>query len=710
MTEVKKVLVTQFLRSEPKFLPLTFIDPGDGGGKLQVLAGEKVKVGAKPDVDETVDSRSFKWVFAEATAGQQVEKRKGFVSDEFLGPDATAVPVSGDFEPFSTQVNKEDFANTCYLQAVLNGTNPAYLYALAFALSGDQWSDSDVRTDDPAGAPAFGVFRFPKETWQHLISEPEATNILPEEIKFPEVQCIVAAILAVKSANLLKGKITDRGLTAVDLFLAQFFADTTGFGSDAAAAILQAEKTDKTRSAEAVIKAIYPDTVVRTAFFKRNANIFKADGSATIEQALKVCATKLDAGFAEVRKLADKADADVFGNSIPSKSTGPILGGGGDEPPPVPLPVRPDVTGTVTGVENGIDRRQFLDELKNTATVKKSADMVKGEVGWSAPHDTKVVQLETAFNRAMARGHSLAQALLSTSEDRVRGYYQGGPNGTYSRPVTTAEFEDFKENILPELLAGSNKSEALLHFIATGNASPPTSTAQFRRGTQGGDLPTAVPGHPESYFHEPPFRFPFKRLRGGESIPLPSGLSSSGPTQLSDPGEPPEHMDGDTEGNGPPGGQFNVRAGTPPAGDRQTITLNNRQKVTVNKAVAEQFRGFFNDLVKLGAPVRGLGGFGVRGNPSEHPIGFAVDWAQHRRDKVDHDVRQWIDGNRDTLKKLERRWGMSGGENWHNSDTGHFSIERIFGEQHLEASREASERANRPGANHPRIRGRRSGQ
>ena len=67
--------------------------------------------------------------------------------------------------------------------------------------------------------------------------------------------------------------------------------------------ILQAEKTDKTQSAETVIKAIYPETAVRTAFFKRNADIFKADGSATIEQALAACATKLDAAFAEVRKI-----------------------------------------------------------------------------------------------------------------------------------------------------------------------------------------------------------------------------------------------------------------------------------------------------------------------------------------------------------------------------------------------------------------------
>jgi hypothetical protein len=128
-----------------------------------------------------------------------------------------------------------------------------------------------------------------------------------------------------------------------------------------------------------------------------------------------------------------------------------------------------------------------------------------------------------------------------------------------------------------------------------------------------------------------------------------------------------------------------------PQADRQTITLTNDQMVTVNKAVAEQFRGFFNDLIKRGAPVHGLGGFGMRGNRSQHPIGFAIDWAQHSRDVVDADVSKWIKNNRDLLKKLERRWGLSGAENWRDRDTGHFSIERILGEQHLAASRKASE-------------------
>jgi hypothetical protein len=696
MTGVKKVTQAQFLRSEAKLQPFTFI-LGDSGGNLQVDAGETVNVGAKPDVDETVDGRALKWIFVEATTGQQVDKRKGFVLDEFLGPEDTDVPASDGFVPFSTQVNREDFANTCYLQAALNGTNPAYLYALAFALSGDQWSDNVVKTDDPAGALAFGIYRFTKDAWQKLILQPEAEGILPDDIKFPDVQCIMAAIVAAKSAPLLKGKITGRGLSAVDLTLALLFNDTAGSGSDAATTVLQAAQTDGTQSAETVIEAVYPDLSVRTVFFKRNASIFREDGSATIGQALEACANKLAEGFDQASQMADEADSDVFGDSIPEKADDPIPGGsstGSTNGSTGSTNGAGHGGSTVASVANGIDRRQFLGELNNPALVKKSADMVKGEVGWGAPHNTKLVQLETAFNRAMARGHSLAQALLSTSEDRRRGYYQGGANGTYSRPVTSAEFDDFKKTLLQELLAGSNKSEELLGFIATGNASPPTSTKQFASGMRGGNLPTALPNHPESYFDEPPHTHLFKRFQSVESVTVPGGPSSSGPSDPSLHGEPPEHMDGDTEGSGPSGGKFNVKAGTPlsPQSDRITVTFTNGQTVVVNKAVAEQFRGFFNDLIKLQAPVRGVFGFGMRANPSEHPIGFATDWMQTKRNEVSADVQRWIDNHRDALKKLERRWGLSGGENWHNPDTGHFSIERIFGDQHLQAAKAASAR------------------
>jgi hypothetical protein len=191
---------------------------------------------------------------------------------------------------------------------------------------------------------------------------------------------------------------------------------------------------------------------------------------------------------------------------------------------------------TVIATKGDIDRRQFAQELANPDIVKKAADMVKGEVGWNAPIDTKLVQLETAFNRAMARGQPLSHVLLSTSEDREHGYYQGGSNGTYSRPVNDAQFADFKKNLLRQVFIGSNKSEELLGFIATGNASPPTSTAQYAQGMRGRDLPSAISGQPESYFQEGPLKFPFKRFQGGESLSIPFESSSPiGPGPAADP-------------------------------------------------------------------------------------------------------------------------------------------------------------------------------
>lgn len=141
---------------------------------------------------------------------------------------------------------------------------------------------------------------------------------------------------------------------------------------------------------------------------------------------------------------------------------------------------------------------------------------------------------------------------------------------------------------------------------------------------------------------------------------------------------------GDVEGRpGSYGGAFNVPAGTPETGPRTTITLKNGEKVTVGSRVAEQWRGFYNDLIDAGAPVKGLGGFGTRGNPSQHPIGYATDWTQRGRNVVAPQTQQWISQNQGVLNQIEQKWGISGGEHWSNPDTGHFSIQTILGTEHL---------------------------
>jgi hypothetical protein len=120
---------------------------------------------------------------------------------------------------------------------------------------------------------------------------------------------------------------------------------------------------------------------------------------------------------------------------------------------------------------------------------------------------------------------------------------------------------------------------------------------------------------------------------------------------------------GDVAGRpGSYGGAFNVPTGTPLTGPFTTVTLKNGEKVQVGSRVAKQFEGFFNELIDKGAPVRGLGGAGMRPNPSQHPIGYAVDWLQSGYGLVPPAVRAWMQQNQASLNESEQKWGISGGE------------------------------------------------
>ncbi|MFX8813043.1 hypothetical protein ABTM61_19140, partial [Acinetobacter baumannii] len=88
------------------------------------------------------------------------------------------------------------FADACYAHAELNKTNPAYLYALAFVQSGAQWSETSVKTNDPADATALGAYGFTKEAWAKFLALPELDGLTAESIKSPTAQCVVAGVLA----------------------------------------------------------------------------------------------------------------------------------------------------------------------------------------------------------------------------------------------------------------------------------------------------------------------------------------------------------------------------------------------------------------------------------------------------------------------------------------------------------------------------------
>ncbi len=174
-----------------------------------------------------------------------------------------------------------------------------------------------------------------------------------------------------------------------------------------------------------------------------------------------------------------------------------------------------------------IDRTSFHNELqKNPSLVYKMAHMVNGEVGSKAPRQAKIVQLETAFNRAQTRGHSLNQALLSVSEDKRRGYYARDTYRQSNRP-NQAQLNDFKKNVLDPVLKGSNMSDNG-HGPMTGNASGKVAQHQFQRGTPGYKMAGG-----DTYFREGPFRNPFPALGDGQKETGLAAIEPQGKQQAS---------------------------------------------------------------------------------------------------------------------------------------------------------------------------------
>jgi hypothetical protein len=132
--------------------------------------------------------------------------------------------------------------------------------------------------------------------------------------------------------------------------------------------------------------------------------------------------------------------------------------------------------------------------------------MVNGEIGSRASTRQRIVQLETAFNRAQYRGQTLAHALLASQQRGDAGYYSGRPGqvATYresARP-TPEQFAAFKRDVWDPVMKGSNLSD-IGYGPMTGNASGGVARNQFNNKTPGYGLGQ------ESYFREGPFRSGF---------------------------------------------------------------------------------------------------------------------------------------------------------------------------------------------------------
>jgi hypothetical protein len=186
-----------------------------------------------------------------------------------------------------------------------------------------------------------------------------------------------------------------------------------------------------------------------------------------------------------------------------------------------PAPLRPLVTPKAK-LAHGIDRSQFRPEIaSHPELVVRLTHMVFGEVGRYAPLPVKIIQLETAFNRAQARGQTLAHVLLSVNESPRDGYYAIDTYCAAAEP-TLEEVETFKKTVLAVVLQGSNLSD-VGYGPMTGNASANVAEHQFAKGDSGYQLQAG-----DAYFREGPFINDFPEISPGTLF----GLGSNNATRF----------------------------------------------------------------------------------------------------------------------------------------------------------------------------------
>jgi hypothetical protein len=177
-------------------------------------------------------------------------------------------------------------------------------------------------------------------------------------------------------------------------------------------------------------------------------------------------------------------------------------------------------------IENSgqIDRSSIAAELQQKPWLHTRLNqMVMGEVGPNASDEVRRIQMESAMNRALVRGHSLEQALWDTSQHGSAAYYppQSFIRGGYDKDTYVGD--------LKAVLSGSNYGAKYMPegHLVTGNASGLVARHQFARGTPGFSLQTG--SGPESYFSEGPFRVPIK----GGGAPLdPTAVAQMSPAAI----------------------------------------------------------------------------------------------------------------------------------------------------------------------------------
>ena len=285
-----------------------------------------------------------------------------------------------------------------------------------------------------------------------------------------------------------------------------------------------------------------------------------------------------------------------------------------------------------------IDRSGFAEELSNPEIRKRLYAFLEAEVG-SQGSEAQQGVMETIFNRASARGKSLAKILSGK-------YF---PPETYAK-VTSLLNKDLSgkyNKILEEVRGGSNISD-----YATGNASGPDSA--FREGPFGRN------GYQTKIFN-------------GEKVGVEDGtqgwvnsmkrrnqnnnvlVNKGGPFGV---GTPPDQAPKDPSGQG----LVKIRSST-------------GKEAWVAAAAAPQMQGALNDLEAAGMNIKQLGGYNYRNiantnRLSGHALGYALDINED-----ENGVGQTNNTFPKTASEIFRKWGLGWGAEWKNKkDPMHVSV------------------------------------
>lgn len=304
----KKLKETQTLRKTAEFLA-DFLT--HNSVPIKVAGGIVVECGETTSEDHGGVTRNWVSVTHQGFTG--------FIDETFLAPVSDDIAVIPGFQAFDLEVPRERFADACFTQALLAETNAAYLYALAFAESGEHWSQTTVKApDDNHG----GVFRYTQSTWDGLLKSLKKGSPASSDLRFPVAQCMVSAAFAGKAQAGLEKALEDREVDGLALYVAHIFGSDVKSGVKAAETFIKA--TADTPLADVLGDFAGNDLTALEPLKQRRPILFAAP---TVGKFLEICAQRLDAGYKETREFGHEIT-----EQLPKTPAAPVFTGKFDGP------------------------------------------------------------------------------------------------------------------------------------------------------------------------------------------------------------------------------------------------------------------------------------------------------------------------------------------------------------------------------------------